>query len=171
MTFPFSVCFDRPLKAIITIDNQGRILQYIEKYVIEGKANNVIVEDTRVTYKGSTSGWNTALYRAVDNGTFVLLYKDNQWFLRYQINMYQLFIITSIMSIGIGVFMLVGGGPWWIGIIGFLWLCGANWIINLIRHGIVATNVAIGINELICGKEQHTGVDNDKINGPLKSWF
>ncbi|MBB2144926.1 hypothetical protein GM921_05500 [Pedobacter sp. LMG 31464] len=140
------------------------------KSILDDKANNVAIEDTHVTYKGSTSNWRGSLFGSVDNGSFILINKDNNWWLNYQINMGKLFIGTAILSSIMGLFILANGGPWWVGIVGFLWLCGANWIINLIRHGFVATNIAEGIDELICGKTQQPP-EQDKMTGKLKSWF
>jgi hypothetical protein len=169
MTFPVSVAFNKSLKTTITSDNKEQILQYIKKSILEDKADNVIIQDTCVSYKGSTSNWRGALFGSVDNGIFNLLYKDNGWFLNYQINMRKLFIGTAILSSIMGVFALVSGGPWWVGIAAFMWLCGANWVINLIRHETVAATIALGIDELICGKTER--LEQEKIPGKLKSWF
>jgi hypothetical protein len=136
---------------------------------LEDKADNVVVEDMSVNYKGSTSNWSGSLFGSVDNGIFCLAYENNSWFLNYQINMCTLFIGTSTLSIIMGVFALENNGSWWIGIVAFLWLCGANWIIILIRHGGVVTDVAAGIDELICGKTVLP--EQDKMTGKLKSWF
>ncbi len=136
---------------------------------MDEKADHVIAKDLHVTYKGSTSNWRGSLFGGVDDGVFNLIYKDNSWWLNYQINMRKLFIFTTILSSFMGLFALVSGGPWWIGIAAFLWLCGANWIINLIRHGAVATDIAVGIDELICGKEEVP--EQDKMTGKLKSWY
>lgn len=144
MIFPFSVSFNNRLKATITTDNQQDILQYIMKCILGRKANNVVAQDTHVTYKGSTSYWGGALFGSLD-GAFNLIYKDNSWQLNYRINMCKLFIGTAILSSIMGVFSLVNDGPWWVGIVMFLWLCGANWIIKLIRHGAVATDIAVGM--------------------------
>jgi len=169
MIFPFSVCFNRLLKTTITPDNKGQVLQYIGKSILRDKADKVVVEDMFVSYQGSTSYWRGSLFGSVDNGAFYLTYKSNSWFLIYQINMRKLFIGTSILSIAMGIFALVSGGPWWIGIAAFLWLCGANWITNLIRHGTVATDIAVGIDELMLGKTKLP--EQDKMTGELKSWF
>lgn len=169
MIFPFSVHFSRRLKATITADNQEEILQYITKSISESKANNVVTQEMWVKYKGSTSYSRGALFGSVDDGIFNLIYKDNSWWLNYQINMRKLFIGTATLSIIMGTFALVNRGPWWIGIASFLWLCGANWITILIRHGIVATNISAGINELICGKEPEP--ENTETDERLKSWF
>ena len=170
MIFPFSVIFNRSLKTVITPDNKGQILQHIRESILNDKADRVIVKDLSVSYKGSTSNWRGSLFGSVDNGVFNLIYENNSWLLNYQINMRKLFIGTSTMSIIMTVFMLVNSGPWWIGIVAFLWLCGVNWIINLIRHGTVATDIATGIDELICGKTE-LPPEKDKMAGELKSWF
>lgn len=170
MGFPFSVHFNRSLKTTITSDNKEHVLQYVKKNILEDKANNVFVEDMAVKYSGSTSNWRGSLFGSVDNGVFNLVYKNDSWFLNYQINMRKLFIGTSILSIIMGVIALVSSGPWWIGIAAFLWLCGANWITNLIRHGTVATDIAAGIDGLIFGKTENLQ-EEDKMTGKLKSWF
>jgi hypothetical protein len=170
MIFPFSVNFNNRLKAIITADNQQKILQYIMKRILDNKANNVVIEGMRVTYKGSTSNWRGTLFRSVDDGIFNLIYKDNSWWLIYQINMRKLFIETAILSSIMGVFSLASGGPWWVGIAAFLWLCGVNWIINILRHAAVAADIAVGIDELIYGKKAELP-EQDKMTGELKSWF
>jgi hypothetical protein len=169
MTFPFSVCFSRSLKTIITADNKEQILQYIEKSILEDKADNVIVEDMAINYKGSTSNWRGSLFGSIDNGVFYLIYEKNTWFLKYQINMLQLFIITAMMSTFIGVYDQVNGGEWWIGIVAFLWLCGANWVTIVLRHASVAADIAWGIDELMYGKTELP--EQDKMTGKLKSWF
>jgi hypothetical protein len=136
---------------------------------LDDKADNVVVEELAVKYEGSTSNWTGSLYRGVDNGIFSLVYKEGGWFLNYQINMRKLFTVTSIMSAIMGIVILVNQGPWWVGLLMFLWLCGGNWVINLLRHGGVATDIALGIDEMICGKVEEPELE--KIPGKLKSWF
>jgi len=120
-------------------------------------------------YRGSTSHWRESLFGSVDNGTFSLNYRKNSWFLIYRINMRRLFIETAIMSAILEGFVLFSDGPWWVGIAMFLWLCGGNWIVNLVRHESVAFGLAAGIDELICGKVEPP--EHEKIPGKLKSWF
>jgi hypothetical protein len=170
MIFPFSVRFNRSLKSIITSDNKERILQHIKKSILEDKADNVVVEDMSVNYKGSTFNGRVSLFGSVDSGIFCLVYKNNSWFLSYQIDMRKLFIFSTILSTIMGVFILANNGPWWVGIASFFWLCGANWVIISIRHGVVVTDIATGIDELICGKTE-LPAEQDKMTGELKSWF
>lgn len=169
MVFPFSVRFIKKLKAEITSENQPQALQFIAKYISEDKADNVAVTELNVTYKGSTSIWRGSLFGSVDSGIFSFAFKNNSWRLVYQINMRKLFIGTSILSAIAEISVLIEGGPWWIGIAAFSWLCGANWITNLIRHESVAFSLAAGVDELICGKTDLP--EQEKIPGKLKSWF
>lgn len=155
MTSPLSVSFKNRLKAVLTADNQQQILQYIVKTILDEKAKNVAIKDMHVTYRGSTSYWNWSLFKGVDDGIFSLIYKDNSWSLNYQINMLKLFIGTAILSSLMAVFMLINEGPWWTGIFAFSWLCGGNWIINVIRPGALAATISTGIDEMICGKKNY----------------
>lgn len=149
MVFPFSLRFNKRLKISITQDNEQQILQYIMNCILDDKADYVLIDNKQVTYKGSTSNWRGSLFGSVDDGVFNLIDRDSYWQLNYQINMRNLFIITAILSIAMGLFALANGGPWWIAIAAFLWLCGMNWVINLIRHDAVANTIADGIDELI----------------------
>ncbi len=171
MIFPFSVNFNTRLKATVIPDNQQEILQCIVKSILDNKADNVVVKDMSITYKGSTSYARASLFGSVDDGIFTLILKDGSWWLNYRINMRKLFITTTIMSGIMGVFSFTNGGPWWVGIVMFLWLCGANWVIILIRHGSVAANVAYEIDKLICGEPDLPEEGEDKMTGELKSWF
>lgn len=106
MIFPFSVTFNIRLKATIIADNQQKILQYIVKSILDDKADNVVVKDILVTYKGSISNWRGSLFGSVDDGSFNLIYKDNDWWLNYQINMSELFIGGAIISSVMSIFVL-----------------------------------------------------------------
>lgn len=170
MIFPFSVTFNIRLKATIIADNQQKILQYIVKNILDDKADNVVVEDILVTYKGSTSSWRGSLFGSVDDGSFNLIYKDNDWWLNYQISMSGLFIGGAIISSIMSIFVLANGSPWWVVILIFLWFCGVNWIISFIRHEAVAADIAAGIDELICGKTE-LPPEQDRMTGKLKNWF
>jgi len=172
MTFPFSLYFNRKLNAAITSDTQNNVLDYIKISILDDKADNILIEGLNVTYKGSTSNWRGSLFGSVDDGIFSLIYKEGYWWLIYRINMHKLFISTIILSTIMGVFAFVNGGPWWAGMAAFLWLCGANWFINLVRHGLMATNIAEGIDRLIHGKTDQPEISEpDKMTGGLKSWF
>lgn len=169
MVFPFVVRFNKRLEAVVTPDNKGTVLRYIEKRILDDKADHVKVEDLRVSYEGSTSIWRGSLFKGVDNGVFTLVYKDDSWWLNYQIDMRKLFVWTAVISTFAGVFIFMNGGPWWIGIVAFLWLCGANWVTNLLRHGSLNIDIGLEIDELICGRTEQP--EQDKMTGKLKSWF
>lgn len=165
MNFPVSVVFNRKLNIVVDPGNSGQILHYIENAADKRKADNLVIEDISVVYKGSTSIWRGSLFQIIDKGIFTLIYKDNRWYLRYQIDMRKLFIYTGLMSVVVGI----GAGSWWVGIGAFLWLCGVNWVITCIRHGSLATELAEEINELIGG--QRPPPEEQEKDESLKSWF
>jgi hypothetical protein len=43
---------------------------------------------------------------------------------------------------------------WWVGVIAFAWLCGINWIITLVRHGGLASEISACIDHAIFGKDE-----------------
>ena len=148
MAFPITVTFNDRLKTVVTADNKQLILLYIANYIREKKADNINIENDSVTYEGSTASSNWGKFNGVDNGIFTLLFKNDKWYIEYQINMRKLFIYTPIMVCGLGIFFALGGGPWWWPVLfGFLWLCGGNWLINWVRHGALATDLAEAIDE------------------------
>ncbi|GAA4922840.1 hypothetical protein [Mucilaginibacter defluvii] len=172
MPFPVDVIYDRRLKSIVTDDNAESILSYIRKSILEDKADNVSVDGMTVIYSGSASNWRGSLYGGIDGGKFSLIYRDDAWYLIYHIGLRQLFIFSSLFSLCAAGFMFFNNGPWWVGIIAFLWLGGFNWVISYLRHGFVATDIAAGIDKLISGEpdEPESEVE-DKMTGKLKSWF
>ncbi len=170
MNFPFAVHFEKKLETKITSDNRDDILQFIENYLLADKADNIVLEDMSVRYKGSKSIWNVSLYRTVDEGLFSLIYKDNSWFLRYQINLRSLFTDTIIISLMFGVVgQIIIGGMWWIGLVAYLWFCGGNWVINVIGHESIAATIAANIDRLSNPEIEQPEIE--KIPGKLKSWF
>jgi len=169
MTFPVSVIFSRKLNIVVNSDNSDQILQYIKGAADKRKADKLAIEDRSVIYKGSTSYSRSSLFQIIDRGIFTLIYKDDSWNLRYQIDMQKLFIHTGLMSVAFGIFATIGAGTWWIGIGAFIWLCGGNWVIACLRHGMLATEMAIEVDELIGGKKPI--LETEEKDESLKSWF
>ncbi len=169
MAFPVTITFNRKLKAVITPDNQQELLFFIRQRIITDKADNVVMDTESVRYKGSNSMWRGSLFKGVDDGNFTFVYKEDGHWLIYTINLRQLFIFSAIVAVIMCGFMLAGGGSWWPAFIVFSWLCGGNWISSYLRHGAEATEIAEGIDELICGKPVCEEIE--KIPGKLKSWF
>lgn len=169
MPFPFSIHYNKRLKAVVTPDKQQQVLAYIKNKILEDKADNIVIGIHSVSYKGSTSNWRGSLFGSVDSGLFTLIREDNISYVKYEICTKSLFIQTSILSVCMGTFMGIGAGLWWFGIFSFLWLFGMNWVIILARHNGTVAYIAIGINELVCGKEPE--VPDKEKSEELKSWF
>lgn len=166
MAFPFTITFKRKLRGVITPNNQLIALQYIKTKIEEDAADNIVMEENGVSYKGTTSRWRGALFNGPDSGQFSLIATDDQWHLIYEIRMHQSFMITGGMSLLMGIVSQV----WWFVLVAFSWLCGMNWFIINLRHGGLAADIADGVNDLLFGKEKNIEEDNpDKEK--LKSWF
>jgi hypothetical protein len=54
------------------------------------------------------------------------------------------------------VFFGVISQSWVFGLVGFLWLCGMNWIIYLVRHSGLASEIAIDIDYMFLNKKEGT---------------
>ena len=164
MPFPFSIRYNKRLKAIITPDNQQEALLYIQKRIEEDKADNIVIENNQISYKGSTSN-RRGLFGSVDDGVFNFKRKGNLSILCYRINMKRVFTIILILCT-LSELTCIGSGDWWFGIIAFLWLGGINWIIAVTQHEAVAASIAIGIDDLF-----HVNPPKEEDKEKLKSWF
>jgi len=169
MAFPFSASFERSIKTIVTSDNKDQILFYIKKSILDDKADNVVVDDMTVRYKGSTSVWNFALFRGVDDGIFSLICKGDKWFLYYHISLRTLIIGALIASCLMEILSLTNDGPWWMGTIFLFWPFGVAWFFEAGRHGGLVADLANGIDQLTGAVREEP--QEDKMTGKLKSWF
>jgi hypothetical protein len=165
MLFPVLIKYNRPLLGNIPPEKQSIVVQYIQTFITEKKADNVIISDTSVSYKGTTSKWRGALFGGVDEGVFKLMEIDSKACIVYDFTMRRLFITTAIMSVVAGFVVRI----WWVSIFAFLWLCGMNWIINLIRHGDLISEIVIGVNDLLF--EMEVKIEEKARSEELKSWF
>jgi hypothetical protein len=161
MVFPFAVKYKRTLRGAIPPDQQQYVLQQIKAIIAEQKADNIAILENEVTYKGSTSWGNWSKFRVVDGGTFSIKNDGSKTTLTYQVRMRGLFIITPLMAI----FMGISSGLWYIGLGAFLWLGGMNWVISVVRHHALASEIACRIDDTICGKIEVVRSEE------LKSWM
>jgi len=165
MPFPFSIRYNKPLRAIITADNQQQVLEYIKERILGKKANNIIIKGNQVSYKGSTGGPNS-LFNIEDNGVFSLVCIDSEWRLICCINIRGLFLFSIIVAAIASVLKL------WLGVTYFVFLYGVNVAISSARHGDLIDEIGDGIDELLGAtvppkEEDAPREDSEK----LKSWF
>lgn len=165
MVFPFAIKYNKALRGLVTADNRLMALYHIKTYIEDKKADHIVIEKNKVRYKGTTSNWKGALFGGVDNGTFNLTEENGISCLVYEISMRDLLITTFIMGIAIGVFSQI----WWIGLVAFLWLGGMNWLINAVRHGVLASEIADNVSDLFFEKEKKA--EEPTKDESLKSWM
>jgi len=168
MAFPFLASFERSIKTVVTPENKDQLLSYIKGTILEEKADNVVVEDMAVRYKGSTGG-RGSIFNTVDSGIFSLVCKDDNWFVDYQMSMHN-FVMIALVAIGIiEILLTLGDGPWAVHIVALFWPFGLAWVVEMGRHGALAGDLAAGIDHLSGAAPEEP--EEDKMTGPLKSWF
>ena len=162
MAFPFSITYQKKLKAKVGSENLPASLKYIQTIISEKAADNVSIENSLIGYKGSTSNYRGSLFGGPDSGSFTFISNYENSFLVYEIKLNKLFIITPIMA---GVFGLLSQLVW-VAAGTFLWLCGMNWIIIVVRHDSLAWELAAGIDKLN-GVVKQDAIKSEEI----KHWF
>ncbi|PTQ99395.1 hypothetical protein C8P68_102216 [Mucilaginibacter yixingensis] len=163
MAFPFTVRYKRKLRGAITPDNQTMALQYIKTRLVEDLADNIVIEEAGVSYKGSTSQWRHAPLAGVDSGRFSLAEINDQWYLIYQIKMHRFFIMLGAMS----AVMSISSQEWRMAPLVLLCPGSVIWLFTIIGHEDVPSRIAIGLSNLLFGEEIKSEADKEK----LKSWF
>ncbi len=144
MPFPFTISYHKPLRVIVTSDNQQQIVEYIKDSILKGKAHNIVVDNTLVSYQGSTSYSRASLFGSVDRGTFRLDHIGNRWFLVYEIRMYLQSVLATVVAILGGFWSKF----WWIGVMLFL-LYILIWFMTISRHQLLVSTIASNIDELV----------------------
>jgi hypothetical protein len=174
MPFPFSIQYKRPLRAVITPDNQLQVLQYIEKRILEKLADNVVIEANEVSYKGTTGPVRQSLFGSVDKGTFTFVDKGGRSFLRYEVRMHHVSTVSTIIGVVFLIIVLVAGNlsqTWLLSIVGFLWLSCGNGLISWFRHEDLLFRIAIGVDETLGFKDKEEHTEQKEGSEKLKSWL
>lgn len=119
MAFPITIKYSKTFNDNINNEKREIIINYINDYVIDKKADNILKNNYSVTIRTSILGWNWRTFASIDKGIFTVW--DNK--LTYEFSMYWLFIIVPIFSllisyssknikIGIFLFVFLGLGNW-----------------------------------------------------------
>jgi len=147
MIFPFSIRYSVRLSDHFFTNRNKEALKYIESYITSKKGKDIVIDDDRLTFKSKffTGRSNGNILVPIEKGIFTIVDKGDQVILTYEFYMYRLFIVVAIMS----VFMAISANRIWIGILCFLWLCGMNWLLTLIRHRRMLKKIAMAI-DILC---------------------
>jgi hypothetical protein len=130
--FPFTITYSRRLTNKLSDNDIKGALDKIKKILEDKTAEDVEIKDKELTFSSSFFGhrWNWNIMAPIDKGKITLTLDKEKTILSYKIFMYRLFIITAIMSTFIGLVSGIIG----VGVFLFSWLCGANWVIGVLRH-------------------------------------
>ena len=112
-------------------------------------AKDIVIEDNSLSFKAGSAWSNWNIMQTIDRGVFRLEEKEGDVILTYEFFMYKLFIYTSIMALAMGIV----SQKIWAGVGAFLWLCGMNWIIGVMRHRGLLDELAADIDSFINEKK------------------
>jgi hypothetical protein len=143
MIFPFTIKYSVQLSDNFPSNSNKETLEFIKEYIIKRKGDNIVIENNRLTFKSKTSSkWD--ILSTIDKGIFNIQNNEGKIILTYEFFMYQLFIIVTIMSI----MMMVVAQDIWFAKVGFLWLGGMNWLVTIIRHKSMLTDIKKAIEHV-----------------------
>jgi hypothetical protein len=143
MIFPFTIKYSVQLSDNFPSNSNKETLEFIKEYIIKRKGDNIVIENNRLTFKSKTSSkWD--ILSTIDKGIFNIQNNEGKIILTYEFFMYQLFIMVTIMSI----MMMVVAQDIWFAKVGFLWLGGMNWLVTIIRHKSMLTDIKKAIEHV-----------------------
>lgn len=145
MTFPFTIKYTRRLSKKLTDNEATWILNEIKAVIEDKTAEDIEIKKDLLTFKVSFLGqrWNLNIMVPIEKGEFRIVTSENESTVTYEIFMYRLSIISTIMAV-IGGFSsrLLG-----VGIFFFIGLFGLNWITAVIRHNGMFNDIVERINK------------------------
>jgi hypothetical protein len=140
MIFPFSIKYKRNITGYQISDED--LLNHIEAFL----GNNRLVKNIKVfedklefsTYKFAI-GWgiNNDVLAPIEKGKFIILKDEDCKYLTYEFFMYRLISITFLMS----AFIALVESDISVGFLVFGILGGLNWIVALIRQGMMMDQI------------------------------
>lgn len=169
--FPIDVTIKRKIRGKLNPDQRKEALQHVAVAIRKKEANNIIVSGDFVTCKGSTSWSRNALFKK-DGGRFSFVDEGPISYLVFDYSQLTLFIFAASFSVIAGIVAGIANN-WWIGIIMFLWMFGANWVTSHFRYGVLVSEIAGEISDTNFGKEQYYDqpeVDKMAAKG-MKNWM
>ena len=132
MSFPLTFKYSTQLHKQLSDKEASVVLDYIGEEVGKRSAEDIEIDNSSLTFKSSFLGprWNWNIMAPIEKGKLTLENSDNRTLLTYEIFMYRLAIIATVLSV-------IGGistGSIWVGVYFFTGLYGLNWITAVMRH-------------------------------------
>jgi hypothetical protein len=141
MVFPFSIKYSKKLADSMLKSDKDLLLTHIAEFLKKRKARNIKVSDNQLEFSTSLFeiGWgiNLNVIMPIEKGKFIIVSNGNKERLTYEFSMYRLILVALIGSIFVGLV----GSDLSMGLIFFGFLGGLNWIIALIRQGLMLNKI------------------------------
>jgi hypothetical protein len=141
MIFPFSFKYSRKLADSMLISDKELLLNHIAEFLENKKARNIRISGNQLEFStsvfeiGWTINWNVIM--PIEKGKFVIVSDGIREHLTYEFSMYRLILV----ALGGSIFLGIAGSDIFMGLIFFGFLGGLNWIIALIRQGLMLNKI------------------------------
>lgn len=135
--------FTAPLHYPVQQENKHLVLRCIKTALLNKLADNIIVNENQVVYRGSTGHPTRSFFSHIDKGSFTLVGKGSNYVLINQYTMQTYFIWMAFIGLTAGFIV-----KWWFGIIAFIVLGSINWTITYFQQQKFTAQLATDINEL-----------------------
>ncbi len=153
MAFPFSIKYSAQLKNYAS-DRNKETLEFIEDFITQKTGDDIVIEGNKLTFKSKLfkwGRWNTNILVTIEKGVFTIIDKGDRTILTYEFYMYHLFIAVTFFS----AFIATVSQQIWDGILSFIWLGGLNWLIAIVRHKMMLSEIAKKIDNLINSPKEY----------------
>jgi hypothetical protein len=150
--FSFTVKYTQRFEKKVSISDTAEIIAYIKDFLSLKTVDEVIVEGSTVTYQSwhYKFRWSHDILMPVNKGVFQLEFKDEGCQLTYQFYLQKLFLVSFAISILAGASVQ----SFLIAAIFFGATLIPGWLIALIRHRLMLSEVVLDIEVFIIEKKE-----------------
>jgi hypothetical protein len=150
--FPFTVRYSRRFKKKVSVSQTEEIIAYIKDFLSKKTVDEVVVGGNTVTYKSwhYKFRWAHDILVPVNKGIFQLEFKEEGCRLTYQFYLQKWFLVSLAIS-------LLAGVPvqsFLIAVIFFGAILITGWLIAIIRHRLMLSEIVFDIEVLIIEKKE-----------------
>jgi hypothetical protein len=143
MTFPFVIELEQNIKTTGETSSELNVFTIIQTYLKSKSVDDFHKTENIIKFKKGIFGMNTNAFAIIDKGEFELVENNGQYKLKYRFYLFRHFIISTILSIGLGII----SQQFIFAIIAFIGFALINFIICFIRQLRVINELVSNIDE------------------------
>jgi hypothetical protein len=161
MIFPFAIKYSKRLKYKVAESDTMKIMSYIHDFIITERAKNIKIEGKELTFSSSlfSGRFGKNKLELIEKGKFILVEKNGNFFLTYEIFMHRYLIISCILALLIGIMM----HEIWVGIAFIALFIVRFWIMTFFLNKSMFREITSGINNMIANESFNNAQNVEKI--------